>query len=240
MAERIRTSIRRVRDEPTRSSSPVSTTRRSLACWAGVTLAISSRKSVPRWASSKRPTRSSLASVKAPRTWPNSSLSKTVSDRAPVLTVTSASPTRGESSWRTWAIRLLPVPCSPVISTLASDGAIRSTSSITGRMAADSAIIRSERSGRSDPDPRRIRFSASRRWPRRSARESSTWVARIEISRALSHGFSTKSRAPRRIDSTATSTLAQAVITTTGRVGSRPCSFSSRSSPSRPEVVSRV
>ena len=39
-------------------------------------------------------------------------------------------------------------------------------------------------------------------------------------SRALSHGFWTKSRAPRRIASTATSTLPQAVITTTGSVGS--------------------
>ncbi len=39
-------------------------------------------------------------------------------------------------------------------------------------------------------------------------------------SRSLSHGFCTKSRAPRRIASTATSTLPHAVITTTGSVGS--------------------
>jgi hypothetical protein len=47
------------RDEPTRSNSPVSSTRRSLPCWLSGTLAISSRKSVPPSASSKRPTRSS-------------------------------------------------------------------------------------------------------------------------------------------------------------------------------------
>ena len=38
--------------------------------------------------------------------------------------------------------------------------------------------------------------------------------------RAFSHGFCTKSRAPRRIASTATSTVPHAVITTTGRVAS--------------------
>ena len=62
------------------------------------------------------------------------------------------------------------------------------------------------------------RFSASSRCWRRSARASSTCVRTIVSSRAFSHGFWTKSRAPRRIASTATSTLPQAVITTTGSV----------------------
>ena len=53
----------------------------------------------------------------------------------------------------------------------------------------------------------------------RSAWLSSIWVRTIASSRALSHGFWMKSRAPRRIASTATSTLPQAVITTTGSVG---------------------
>ena len=89
VAERIRTSTRRVFEEPTRSNSPVSRTRSSLGCRFRGTFAISSRKSVPPSASSKRPTRSVLASVKAPLTWPNSSLSKTPSERPPALTVTS-------------------------------------------------------------------------------------------------------------------------------------------------------
>ena len=61
-------------------------TRRSAAraaAWpaaASGTLAISSRNSVPPSASSKRPTRSARASVNAPFTWPNSSLSNTPSD----------------------------------------------------------------------------------------------------------------------------------------------------------------
>ena len=50
--------------------------------------------------------------------------------------------------------------------------------------------------------------------------------------RAFSHGFSTKSRAPRRMASTATSTLPQAVITTTGSVLSTACKRASKSSPS--------
>ena len=55
----------------------------------------------------------------------------------------------------------------------------------------------------------------------------------IDSSRALSHGFCTKSRAPRRIASTATSTVPHAVITTTGSVGIERRSAASRSSPSR-------
>ena len=47
VAEMIRTSTRRVRDDPSRSNSPVSMTRSSFACWLIGTLAISSRNSVP-------------------------------------------------------------------------------------------------------------------------------------------------------------------------------------------------
>ncbi len=48
------------------------------------------------------------------------------------------------------------------------------------------------------------------------ARPSSVCVRTIDSSRSLSHGFWMKSRAPRRIASTATSTEPHAVITTTG------------------------
>ena len=87
VAEKTRTSTRRVFDEPTRSNSPVSSVRSSLACRPCEMLAISSRNSVPPSAISKRPTRSLLASVNAPFTWPNSSLSKTPSASPPVFTV---------------------------------------------------------------------------------------------------------------------------------------------------------
>ena len=62
----------------------------------------------------------------------------------------------------------------------------------------------------------------------------------MAVSRGLSHGFVMKSRAPRRIASTAKSTLAHAVITTTGSEESMAWIFGSRSRPSCPEVVSRA
>ena len=84
----MRTSTRRVFDEPTRSNSPACSTRRSFACWVSERFAISSRKSVPWSASSKRPARSVFASVKAPFVWPNISLSNTPSASPPRFTVT--------------------------------------------------------------------------------------------------------------------------------------------------------
>ncbi len=65
-------------------------------CCATGMFAISSRNSVPPSASSKRPTRSFFASVNAPLTWPNISLSNTVSARLPMLTVTRLRSRRGE------------------------------------------------------------------------------------------------------------------------------------------------
>ena len=59
---------------------------------------------------------------------------------------------------------------------------------------------------------------AAARW--RSARPSAIWVRSVVSRRVLSHGFWTKSRAPRRIASTARSTVPQAVMTMTGSVGS--------------------
>ena len=56
---------------------------------------ISSRKSVPPSASSNRPGLLSVAPVNAPRTWPNSSLSNSVSTTAEQLTVTKRRSRRG-------------------------------------------------------------------------------------------------------------------------------------------------
>ncbi len=58
---------------------PSCSTRRSLAWSAGASSAISSRKIVPPSASTKMPERSPRASVNAPRLWPKSSLSSSVS-----------------------------------------------------------------------------------------------------------------------------------------------------------------
>ena len=195
VAERIRTSTCLVREDPTRSNSPDSTTRSSLVCRGIEMLAISSRNSVPPSASSKRPTRSVLASVNAPRTWPNSSLSKTPSDSPPAFTVTSGLAERVETACSACATAPLPVPFSPVMSTFASDGPTRAISCKTGCIAADCAMICGPRSVLSS------RFSASSRCPCRKARLRSTCVRKNrqdtrvvpglahEIARAPAHGF---------------------------------------------------
>ena len=189
----------------------------------------------------RRPARSgrrdrACASVKAPFTWPNSSLSNTPSETPPALTVTSGRAARGETACSACATSSLPVPFSPVISTLASDGPTRSISSQHRphrRRLGDERGAAVAVAARGSP-PRAAR-------PRRRRAPSSTCVRTIASSRSLSHGFWTKSRAPRRIASTARSTLPQAVITTTGSVGVE-LPESARAGPAlpAPDVVSRA
>ena len=215
VAETTRTSTRRVREEPTRSNSPVSSTRSSFGCRPTGTFAISSRKSVPPSASSKRPARSTFASVKAPLTWPNSSLSKTPSESPPAFTVTSGRAARGRHRVQGRGDR----PLAGAV--LAGDQHVR----VRGPHALDQLQHRAHRLA-----SRRSAAAGSRRAARCSRPPAAgrgaarapapTCVRSVASSRALSHGFCTKSRAPRRIASTASSTLPQAVITTTGSVGS--------------------
>ena len=75
--------------------------------------AISSRKIVPPSAASKRPRRSLTAPVKAPLTWPNSSLSISSSGIAAQLTSTNGPLRRRLSAWTLRATSSLPVPFSP-------------------------------------------------------------------------------------------------------------------------------
>ena len=139
---------------------------------------------MPPSASSKRPIRSALASVNAPFTWPNISLSNTPSLSPPRFTVTMGLPVRGELACSHSATSSFPVPCSPVMTTFAPDGPTRSMSRSTGCIAGAVAMI----SGR--PSRRSSRCRSSSRWVVRSARPSSIWVRRVLSSRALSHGFS--------------------------------------------------
>ena len=156
--------------------------------------------------------RSVLASVNAPRTWPNNSLSKMPSGKPPVFTATSGRDARLDSAYSVRATTSFPLPCSPVISTFASEGPTLEIRRRTGCIASESAINVGRFSARSS------RFSASNFCPRRNALPSSICVRSTESSRAFSQGFWIKSRAPRRIASTASSTLPQAVITITGSV----------------------
>ena len=81
---------------------------------------ISSRKMVPPSAASKSPFWSRWAPVKAPFTWPNSSDSRSVSVSAPQLSATNGWPRRGLRAWSARATSSLPVPDSPVTSTVAA------------------------------------------------------------------------------------------------------------------------
>ena len=84
---------------------------------------------MPRFARSKWPLCWRSAPVKLPRSWPNSSLSISVAEIAPQLTARNGSLRRRDSAWIVCATSSLPVPVSPVISTVASVGATRATMS---------------------------------------------------------------------------------------------------------------
>ena len=68
------------------------------SCSAGLAVPISSRKIVPPSAEVNLPARSPTASVNAPRTWPKSSGSSSVSGRAPQETSTNGLSRRLERS----------------------------------------------------------------------------------------------------------------------------------------------
>ena len=93
---------------------------------------ISSRKIVPPSASANRPFLLVTAPVNAPRTWPNSSDSISVSGSAAQLTRTSGISRCALQSWIARATSSLPVPVSPVMSTVlrdwATNFAVRTTS----------------------------------------------------------------------------------------------------------------
>jgi hypothetical protein len=82
---------------------------------------------LPPSASSKRPSLRLSAPVKAPRSWPNSSLSTSPAEIAPQLTLTKGRSRRLLWLWMARATSSLPVPVSPKISTVLSVAATCST-----------------------------------------------------------------------------------------------------------------
>ena len=78
---------------------------------------------VPPLASSNQPALAARAPVKAPFSWPNSSASTSDSEKAPQLTATNGPLRRALRLWICRATSSLPVPVSPITSTLASLGA---------------------------------------------------------------------------------------------------------------------
>ncbi|MCY1536389.1 hypothetical protein D9M68_718460 [compost metagenome] len=106
--------------EPMRRMLRSSSSLSSLA-WSTRSISpTSSRNRVPPSAASTRPTRRSLASVKAPFSWPNSSDSSRCDGIAAQLNSTKGPLLRLPSKCSARAISSLPVPVSPSISTAGS------------------------------------------------------------------------------------------------------------------------
>ena len=129
---------------PTRSTTPSWSTRSSFAWSASGASPISSRNSVPPFATSNFPGRSAMAPVKAPRSCPNSSLSSSSIGTAARLTGTRSASARGLRRWIARATSSFPVPVSPVMSTEALLGATCCTSAKTLRIAAETPISSSK------------------------------------------------------------------------------------------------
>src|SRR6478609_6268364 len=119
--------------EPSRTTSASCSTRSNLTCRPSDKSPISSRNRLPLCALSNQPRRLLAAPVKAPFSCPNSSLSTNCSAMAPQLTATNARSRRWLSACKWRATISLPVPVSPVMSTVASLAATRSICSSNAR-----------------------------------------------------------------------------------------------------------
>src|SRR5262245_40978184 len=180
---------------------------------------ISSRNSVPPSACSNRPRRIACAPVNAPRSWPKSSLSRRSFGIAAVLIAMNGFAERGLCRCSARATSSLPVPDSPMISTVAVDvesrPIARKTSCIAGAWPRISGEAASDSSAAAS-----CRLSSSAR------RISSTaW--------STSNGFGRYSNAPPWNAATADSRSEYAVMMITGSSG---CFCFTLCNTSRPEV----
>ena len=98
-------------------------TRSSLACTGAGSFADPVEEHRAPAALSKTPARDAEAPVNAPFSWPNSSDSTSPSGIAAEFTATKGPSARRERAWIARAATSLPVPLSPVISTVVSRGA---------------------------------------------------------------------------------------------------------------------
>jgi hypothetical protein len=116
---------------------------------------------VPPSAVSKSPTLSDRASVKAPRLWPKSSLSRRASGIAPQFTATKGPSRRGPRRWSARATSSLPVPLSPSMRTVVSKAAATSPARRSDSTMAGLVPMMREKSYRPTISSRRRRFSWS-------------------------------------------------------------------------------
>ena len=143
---------------------------------------ISSRKTVPRCATSRSPVFAEAAPVKAPFSWPKSSVSSRSRERAAQFTSTSSSSARGPFACSHRASTPLPVPVSPWMSTGLSEPRIRRQSSAR-RMRAGLVPWKGSISARAfcELPARRLRWSrwfCSSRSSRTSTADISTGLVR--------------------------------------------------------------
>jgi hypothetical protein len=101
--------------------------RRSLVCKLRSISQISSRKSVPPFATAAAPGLSERAPVKAPLRWPNTSDSSRSRGIAAQFSGTKGFSARVETAWIARAQTSLPVPLSPVMKTVAVERPIERT-----------------------------------------------------------------------------------------------------------------
>ncbi len=104
---------------------------------------------MPPFADSKRPSRLCVAPVKAPFSWPNSSEAINEGGIAAQFTPMNARSRRLELLWMARAISSLPVPVSPKIRTVESEGATFATWRSTLRSASEEPTISSNIESRS-------------------------------------------------------------------------------------------
>ena len=169
----MRTSTGIALSAPTRSTSDVSRTRRSLTCSSTGISVISSRNSVPVWRALEVPlVHARSAPVKLPRSWPNSSLSITVGEMAPQSTGMNGFLLRRLRAWIVCATTPCPVPVSPVRRMLASVRATRPIRSYTFCMGGEAPM--------SAPN-RPIRRSSVRSAP------ISPFISRVRVTLAEHH-----------------------------------------------------
>ncbi len=116
---------------PRGKNSRASKKRRSLACTSSEIFPISSKKTVPPFATLKIPGLSWCAPVNAPLVCPNSSLSSNVSEMVPQSTAEKDAFLLLLLACIALAINSLPVPLSPEMRTVESVGATFLTISIT-------------------------------------------------------------------------------------------------------------
>ena len=181
---------------------------------------ISSRNSVPPSACSKRPRRMVCAPVKAPRSWPNSSLSSKSLGMAAVLMATNGPDARCECLCSARATNSLPVPDSPVIITVTllwlRRPIARNTSCMAGAWPSISGVMST------------LSPANSSRWLSSTARRiNSTALGK-------SKGLGKYSNAPPWKAETALSKSEKAVMMMTGKPGRRSLTRVSNSSPEPP------